>query len=349
MIITELSAGPELDELAARASAITAAASQARVGNGALTWQPAEIAADLRHQVPSVLHRWLLLSDGDHDLAAITMEANTDTDGPPDSELWLPPGTDPARVMPRFVAISRDFASSLGRRTFCAWHLHDERTDRLASPVGIGSIGRDQVAELLLAAGARLAQVYRISALELVDEPIAAPLAEGRQPAGYRLVSWFGSTPEKWLPQVAAMHSVTMADAPSGETGYVPEQFSVERVAADEAMAVASGRELVSVLGLASDGQPAGLTQIAVQVGAELAYQWDTVVVPEQRGHGLGRALKMANAALVRTQHPQVRRVITFNAAENTHMLRINEELGWAPIAHKGVWVLPATAEQNPS
>ena len=69
MIITELSAGPELDELAARASAITAAASQARVGNGALTWQPAEIAADLRHQVPSVLHRWLLLSDGDHDLA----------------------------------------------------------------------------------------------------------------------------------------------------------------------------------------------------------------------------------------------------------------------------------------
>ena len=37
---------------------------------------------------------------------------------------------------------------------------------------------------------------------------------------------------------------------------------------------------------------------------------------------------------------PQVRRIITHNAADNIHMLRINTDLGWRPLAHKGLWSL---------
>lgn len=337
MIITELAAGPQLDALAARASAITESASMQLMGNADLTWRASEIAAEFGDPVPSLVRRWLLLSDSGHDLAAVTMEGNTETDGPPDCELWLPGGGDPRPVFGRFLEMSRDFAAGLGRQTSCLWFLHEELPERLESPVGVGSIGRDLVAELLLGAGARLGQVYRLSALDLqtADNP-AAVLADG-----YQLVSWLGPTPPERLGQVAAMHTVTMADAPVGETGYVPEQFSVERVAADEAQAAASGREMVTVLALAPDGEVVGMSQIAVQIGRELAYQWDTVVTPEHRGRGLGRALKTTSAGLVRDHHRQVRRVITFNAAENTHMLRINTELGWRPIAHKGVWALP--------
>lgn len=54
----------------------------------------------------------------------------------------------------------------------------------------------------------------------------------------------------------------------------------------------------------------------------------------------LGSITKTLAAALVREQYPQVRRIITHNAADNIHMLRINTDLGWRPLAHKGLWSL---------
>lgn len=339
VIVIPVAPGPQLVELAARASAVTAAVSRDRVGSDDLTWRAAEIAAAVSAEHAHLTKRWVLIADQDHDLAAIELEASLTTDGPPDCEPWLHPDADVAEVLPLALQVCRDFATEHGRDQHLIWFQHVEQDERLDSPVGAGSIGRDEVAEALLAVGARLAQVYRISAIDPARSGEPTELA-----AGYRAESWFGSTPDALRPLVARMHEVTMADAPAGETGYVPEPFTPERVAAEEAQATASGRVQLSVLVLAADGSPAGYTQLHVVPAEAIAWQQDTVVAPEHRGRGIGRALKTRSARLLADAHPGLRRAMTFNAAENVHMLRINEELGWQAIAHKGVWLSPGTA-----
>ena len=331
----KLSPGEQLAGQAERVEQLTAAVSNSRVGNAELAWLGREVAAAVRNQVPPIVKDWALLSADGVDFAAVELEANLGSDGPTEAEIWLHPNSDPASVLPAALGVCRDFAREHGRNQLTVWYLHASVDEQLRSPTGIGSVGRDVVADLLVSAGARLAQVYRVSEVDPLESGEPEPPADG-----YRLVHWFGPTPARWRAQVAAMHEITMADAPTGETGYVAEEFTAERVAADEASAVEAGRLLVSVLALAPDDAVAGLTQVAVQGGTTLAYQWDTSVASGHRGRGLGRSLKTLAAALVREQYPQVRRIITHNAADNVHMLRINTDLGWRPLAHKGLWSL---------
>lgn len=336
VICRTLTADADLDLLAPRAAAITAEVSRARGLGEVLAWRAPELTAATTSDVPDVVHRWVLMSDGDRDVAAVELEGSLATDGPPDCEIWIDPDPDVAEIMTAGVAVGRQFARELGRDSVLAWVMHEEVEDRLASPAGAGDVGRDAMAEWLLETGARLAQVYRISAVDPAEVESPTGVADG-----YELVSWLGITPPEKLAAVALLHTTTLADAPAGETGYVPEPFTAARVAAGDTAQAASGRELVTVLALTADGEPAGISQAAVTLGLGSAWQLDTSVIAAHRGHGLGKALKTRLAAEIRQAHPEVELVVTFNAAENSQMLAINEELGWQPIAHKGVWVLP--------
>jgi RimJ/RimL family protein N-acetyltransferase len=59
------------------------------------------------------------------------------------------------------------------------------------------------------------------------------------------------------------------------------------------------------------------------------AEQHDTVVVPAHRGHRLGLLLKTAMVGWLAEAEPQVRRVSTWNAESNEHMIAVNETLGY--------------------
>ncbi|MEU9304651.1 GNAT family protein [Streptomyces sp. NPDC048269] len=59
------------------------------------------------------------------------------------------------------------------------------------------------------------------------------------------------------------------------------------------------------------------------------ALQYDTVVVPAHRGHGLGRAVKRRMMALAARRHPALRQIATTVADENTPMRAVNEALGY--------------------
>ena len=65
------------------------------------------------------------------------------------------------------------------------------------------------------------------------------------------------------------------------------------------------------------------------------AFQEDTLVLREHRGRRLGMLVKTANLARLAEVQPGARRIGTWNAEENAHMLAINVALGFRPA---GVW-----------
>jgi RimJ/RimL family protein N-acetyltransferase len=68
---------------------------------------------------------------------------------------------------------------------------------------------------------------------------------------------------------------------------------------------------------------------VVYQDRPELADQQDTAVLAAHRGHGLGAWMKAANLQWLTADRPLVKRVQTSNAAENEHMLRVNDQVGF--------------------
>jgi GNAT superfamily N-acetyltransferase len=89
-----------------------------------------------------------------------------------------------------------------------------------------------------------------------------------------------------------------------------------------------------------SSTHSSGHTQLAFPQGDEV-FQWDTLVRREHRGHGLGLGLKIramqASADLLEGR----RRVTTYNAASNAHMIAVNERLGFRQTAWAAEYVRP--------
>ncbi len=72
------------------------------------------------------------------------------------------------------------------------------------------------------------------------------------------------------------------------------------------------------------------------------AYQWDTLVLRDHRGHGLGLSLKVwamqESADLLGSR----RYVHTFNAASNGPMIAVNEKMGFRQVGWLGEYVRTA-------
>ena len=52
----------------------------------------------------------------------------------------------------------------------------------------------------------------------------------------------------------------------------------------------------------------------------------------EHRGHRLGVAVKVANLRLLQRERPDITRLTTYNAEVNSHMIGVNEALGFRPL-----------------
>jgi hypothetical protein len=84
-----------------------------------------------------------------------------------------------------------------------------------------------------------------------------------------------------------------------------------------------------------------GYTDIGVNVEQpRVGYQWDTIVLAEHRGHRLGLLLKLANLELLVRTAPGVELVNTWNAEINSHMIAVNEALGFRPVDRWREWQL---------
>lgn len=186
-----------------------------------------------------------------------------------------------------------------------------------------------------LAAGARpvLEDVRR----RLVVGPAPAPLPV----RGYGLVTWSGDTPERWLDERARLTGRMSIDSPQGELDWEPELFDARRVRERDALCRARGWTVTVTAAVAPDGALAAFTELMVRDDdAGWAHQWNTLVDPPHRGHGLGIAVKAANLAAVRGRNPHLHTVQTINAADNPHMVAVNDALGFRPVDRLREWQL---------
>jgi GNAT superfamily N-acetyltransferase len=161
--------------------------------------------------------------------------------------------------------------------------------------------------------------LLKISDAEDVDD-----LVRAAHP-GYRLVRWLGMVPDD-LAETFAVAKSAMGDMPAAET------WDTARVR-DMALAVEKrGDTLLTVAALNGD-TIAGFTELVIPAGeAVRAVQYDTAVIPGHRGNRLGLWVKAAMLHWLRADWPDVREIETDNAEDNTHMLAVNERLGFRPL-----------------
>jgi GNAT superfamily N-acetyltransferase len=164
--------------------------------------------------------------------------------------------------------------------------------------------------------------------------------SSGSAPAGYRFVTWWDEIPEAWLEHQAVLTSRMSTDAPLGDLALEPENWDAARVREQWQIVREQGRRMVETAAVHLDsGALVGYTSMAVAAHTpDVAYQWDTLVLREHRGHSLGIRLKHANLRALRTELPAVRRVVTWNADSNEPMLRVNRAMGFETVGVQVEW-----------
>jgi GNAT superfamily N-acetyltransferase len=191
----------------------------------------------------------------------------------------------------------------------------------------------------------RLADLHRVLDLPVPAERLQQ-LAEQTAPyaSGYRMVQWTTCPPE-YVDEYCHLRSSIVSEAPMGEMEMDDEAWDEKRLRTDEDLLQQMQRTGYTTAAVAADGRLAGHTQLVVP-GTEPGriYQWDTLVLPEHRGHRLGLALKAANLGWVQAQHPDRTQVHTYNAADNDPMGSVNDALGFRAVELMGEWQGPLPA-----
>lgn len=146
----------------------------------------------------------------------------------------------------------------------------------------------------------------------------------------YRVVTFRDRWPEEYLSDRATFGLRMSTDVPLGQYDRTEECWDADRVRQTEALVAAMGRILlVAVAVEEASGRPVAFSEITVPLGVpQRAYQWDTLVLEEHRGHRLGTLVKVANLRQLVAASPATTTVTTWNARQNDPMIAVNEALG---------------------
>jgi GNAT superfamily N-acetyltransferase len=234
----------------------------------------------------------------------------------------------------RLVEAVKDRAAELGR--------HQVVGEVQEPPDG----SENRAMRFAAATGARraLGEMRRVLDLQSVaDDHLARLRAQAEEKAtGYTLVSWAGRVPDEHVDGYARLLGRIATDAPQGELDIEATAWDADRVRQREALLASQGRRSVAALArVGADGDLVAYSDVGISsLDPENAFQWDTLVQPEHRGHRLGLLVKVAVLELLRREAPQARYLHTWNADANTHMIAINEQLGFRPAQRESAWRL---------
>ncbi len=158
--------------------------------------------------------------------------------------------------------------------------------------------------------------------------------------APYDLVTWQGRCPDDLVEGAAAILPLVMSDSPRGDLEMDDEVWDAARYREFETMFAARKRhQLVAAAVERSTGTVAALTDLNVPLSEHrVVAQMGTVVEPTHRGHRLGIAVKATNLLTLLDAYRDAETVQTYNAAENEHMIAVNEELGFRAVERSTHW-----------
>ncbi|WP_055590952.1 GNAT family N-acetyltransferase [Streptacidiphilus griseoplanus] len=185
----------------------------------------------------------------------------------------------------------------------------------------------------LAARGFRKVLTLRFSRLSLasVDTAALTEIVERPHP-GYRLASWHGTVPDD-LAETFADSRRAMDDMPMDDADHGTVTWDVDRVRAAAKAVEQRGDQLHTVVAVdTSTGSIAGFTELVIPGdGTGDGQHYGTGVLPEHRGHGLGRWMKAESIRHARGRCPDLGGLLTDTADGNTHMRRINDGFGYTP------------------
>lgn len=221
----------------------------------------------------------------------------------------------------------------------CEQVLRDDGCDRIHEHSGAPVENGDA------ATGFAHVNDYRQTLLDLrqdlalpVDEAALTALDPRPDPAAYVIETSVDGLPEAWLEDRALLARRMSTDAPSGDIDLDEEDWDAERVRLLwNTPSPIWGIE--SVARHVPTGRLVAFTDIVVRPGQpDLAVQSDTLVLREHRGRALGLAVKIANLRALQRERPDVTTVRTWNADTNTHMVAINERMGFVVTGWTREW-----------
>ena len=182
--------------------------------------------------------------------------------------------------------------------------------------------------------GAALAFAASLGAVEKhLEHHLIADLPMPSTPIdpSYDVVTWRGRGPDEHRAAYLAMRNQMNADVPTGELDLEATVLDEARLDSSEERLARSYNVRVAAARRRSDGTFGGYSLLFVPHGADYAWQDDTLVMPEHRGHRLGSALKTANYAAL---PDAIDLVHTWTAPSNTAMHHTNTALGFRVVEH---------------
>ncbi|MBN0041798.1 GNAT family N-acetyltransferase [Cellulosimicrobium cellulans] len=256
------------------------------------------------------------------------------------------------------LTLAERLAVDAGRTVLLANTSHGDEPPpgprALDATTGAGRVPADAPGPRFLGArGYALEQVERHSVLDLpvVPETLGAHRADAREHAGadYRVHTWTDEVPDAWLDQVAVLFTRMSTDPPTGGVEYGEDPWDVRRV---RTWVGEQAEKRNGLLLSAAEHVPTGtLAAFTVFLHPrdrdDVAFQEDTLVLREHRGRRLGMLVKVANLDALARERPRTRRVHTWNAQENDHMLAINVALGFRPAGVWAAWQRRTTPEDG--
>ncbi len=167
---------------------------------------------------------------------------------------------------------------------------------------------------------------------KLYDEAVDASSA-------YELVRVSDRLPDEMLEDMVAV-TATINDAPRDDLDIEDDEFTPERLRAYEKAQLAHDRTIYRVIARErATGVLAGHSTITVErERPHIGEQADTAVSRDHRGHRLGALVKTGMLLWLREAEPALTQIDTWNAESNSHMIAINEQLGYQIVARSKVY-----------
>ncbi len=157
----------------------------------------------------------------------------------------------------------------------------------------------------------------------------------------YSLVQWVGATPPRWLDDIAYLAGRMSTDAPLDDLQWEEEIYDAARIQGRDTCWLGRGLRVITTAAQDRAGRLVAHTHLLGGTTSPwFAWQGDTIVAPEHRGHRLGMLIKVANLKLARRERAELRLIDTCNANSNTYMVSINEAMGFRPHRRAVDWQL---------